>query len=421
MRRSPTSASTYHSSHPASSRTAPACSSHSPRRAAALGHVLPTVDGSGAQSTLRRRDVLRLSRSGRCRRARLGRAARTEELPSRRHHQGLRRPRCRHRLDADHGCGRLDAAAAVTLALSRTAAEWASGPPPAAGPCSAASVAPPALPHTQTITFNPIPDRTTADGDFNPNAHASSGLLSHTPPAAAAPCVTALSTCSPPACAGSPHTRTATTTSTRLGLCCRSLRSPRCDAVALPPSTVAGSSACTTARQRSIVATTSSSTKAKAIARVHKNASVVDQGLYSSRHHHRATHRSLRFCVTLPTHPRPHATTSSHTSNSSHPTTPRVPRVDAEETNPLTPSPAIPSTPLSPASIDDLQLHPTVSIFPRSTTIELTPIIGTVPLTHSLTRLFGLLTGNLIQADTRPRQLPAGGRRPDWTHEGRST
>ena len=33
------------------------------------------------------------------------------------------------------GCGRLDAAAAVTLALRRTAAEWASGPPPAAGPC----------------------------------------------------------------------------------------------------------------------------------------------------------------------------------------------------------------------------------------------------------------------------------------------
>jgi hypothetical protein len=32
------------------------------------------------------------------------------------------------------------------------------------------------LPHTQTITFTPTPDRTTADGDFNPNAHASSGL-----------------------------------------------------------------------------------------------------------------------------------------------------------------------------------------------------------------------------------------------------
>jgi subtilisin family serine protease len=74
------------------------------------------------------------------------------------------------------GCGRLDAAAAVALALSRTAAEWGSGAPSAAGSCSAVGAAAPALPHTQTITFEPIPDRTTADGDFNPNAHASSGL-----------------------------------------------------------------------------------------------------------------------------------------------------------------------------------------------------------------------------------------------------
>ena len=74
------------------------------------------------------------------------------------------------------GCGRLDAAAAVALALSRTTAEWASGAPLAAGSCTAAGVAPPALPQTQTITFKPIPDRTTADGDFNPNAHASSRL-----------------------------------------------------------------------------------------------------------------------------------------------------------------------------------------------------------------------------------------------------
>ena len=74
------------------------------------------------------------------------------------------------------GCGRLDAAAAIALALSRTAAQWASGASLGAGSCSAEGVAPPALPHTQTITFKPIPDRTTADGDFNPNAHASSGL-----------------------------------------------------------------------------------------------------------------------------------------------------------------------------------------------------------------------------------------------------
>ena len=78
------------------------------RRAApaepALGYVLPAVDGLGRQRVrLRRRDLLRVSRGCRCRRARLGRAARVEELPGRRHHQGVRRPRCGRWLVADAG------------------------------------------------------------------------------------------------------------------------------------------------------------------------------------------------------------------------------------------------------------------------------------------------------------------------------
>ena len=78
------------------------------RRAAAaepaLGYVLPAVDGLRRHRVrLLRRDLLRVSRGCRCRRARLGRAARAEELPGRRHHQGVRRPRCRRWLDADTG------------------------------------------------------------------------------------------------------------------------------------------------------------------------------------------------------------------------------------------------------------------------------------------------------------------------------
>ena len=78
------------------------------RRAAAaepaLGYVLPAVDGLRRHRVrLLRRDLLRVSRGCRCRRARLGRAARVEELPGRRHHQGVRRPRCRRWLDADAG------------------------------------------------------------------------------------------------------------------------------------------------------------------------------------------------------------------------------------------------------------------------------------------------------------------------------
>jgi len=74
------------------------------------------------------------------------------------------------------GCGRLDAAAAVELALSRTPAEWSSGQSVEPLPCSAEHGTPPVQPHVQTIRFKPIPDRTTADGDIRPNAKASSGL-----------------------------------------------------------------------------------------------------------------------------------------------------------------------------------------------------------------------------------------------------
>jgi subtilisin family serine protease len=206
------------------------------------------------------------------------------------------------------GCGRLDAAAAVALALalSRTAAAWASGAPLGAGSCSAAGVTPPALPHTQTITFKPIPDRNTADGDFNPNAHASSGLrVTYTTYGG---CimrhgivhVTGASLCwitafqngnddiypAPPVLQVVPIT----------------------DAViprALPAEGTAGG--LVSLRYRSttlaIVATdVVVDRNGKAIARVHENASVVDAGgLYSVAWHapRAAARGSLRFCVTL--------------------------------------------------------------------------------------------------------------------------
>jgi subtilisin family serine protease len=75
------------------------------------------------------------------------------------------------------GCGRLDAAAAVELALSRTPAEWATGASAGSASCSATDGAPPTWPTgSQTITFRAIPNRTTADGDFRVDATASSGL-----------------------------------------------------------------------------------------------------------------------------------------------------------------------------------------------------------------------------------------------------
>jgi hypothetical protein len=204
------------------------------------------------------------------------------------------------------GCGRLDAAAAVTLALSRTAAEWASGPPPAAGPCSAASLAPPALPDTQTITLKPIPDRTTADGDFNPNAHASSGLpvrytayggctmrhdIAHV--FAASLCwITAYQDGNDDIYAAPPVLQIVAITAAVI---------PK----ALPAEGTAGG--LVSLRYRSttlgIVATdVAVDRNGTAIAHVHENASVVEQGgLYSVAWHapRTAAHGSLRFCVTL--------------------------------------------------------------------------------------------------------------------------
>ena len=203
------------------------------------------------------------------------------------------------------GCGRLDAAAAVALALSRTAAEWTSGAPLAAGSCSAAGVAPPALPHTQTITFKPIPDRTTADGDFIPNAHASSGLRVKYPAydgctmrhgvvhvTGAAVCwITAFQNGNDDIYPARPVLQVVAITHAVI---------PR----ALPAEGTAGE--LVSLRYRStalgIVATdVVVNRNEKAIARVHKNASVVDAGLYSvAWHAPRAPARgSLRFCVTL--------------------------------------------------------------------------------------------------------------------------
>jgi hypothetical protein len=204
------------------------------------------------------------------------------------------------------GCGRLDAAAAVTLALSRTAAEWASGPPSAAGPCTAASVQPPALPHTQTITFNPIPDRTTADGDFNPNAHASSDLpVTYT---AYGGCtirhgivhVFAASLCWITAYQNGNHDIYPARPVLQIVAITDAVIP-----VALPAKGTAGRPV--NLRYRSttlgIVATdVAVDQNGKAIARVHKNASVVDQGgLYTIAWHapRTAPHASLRFCVTL--------------------------------------------------------------------------------------------------------------------------
>jgi subtilisin family serine protease len=204
------------------------------------------------------------------------------------------------------GCGRLDAAAAVALALSRTAAEWASGSPSGSGSCSAEGATPPALPHTQTITFNPIPDRTTADGDFNPNAHASSGLpVTYT---ARGGCsmrrgvvhVTGASLCWITAYqAGNDDIYPAPLALQVVAIT---------DAViprALPAEGTAGGPVSLRYRSTTlgIVATdVVVERNGKAIARVHRNASVVDVGrLYSVAWHapRAAALGSLRFCVTL--------------------------------------------------------------------------------------------------------------------------
>jgi subtilisin family serine protease len=204
------------------------------------------------------------------------------------------------------GCGRLDAAAAVALALGRTAAEWASGVPLGAGSCSAGGVAPPALPHTQTITFKPIPDRTTADGDFNPNAHASSGLpVTYTAYGgctmrhgvvhvfAASLCwITAFQNGNDDIYAAPPVLQVVAITDAAI---------PR----ALPAQGAAGG--LVSLRYRSttlaIVAThVVVERNGNAIARLHENASVVDVGhVYSVAWHapRTAARGSLRFCITL--------------------------------------------------------------------------------------------------------------------------
>jgi subtilisin family serine protease len=76
------------------------------------------------------------------------------------------------------GCGHLDAGAAVELALSRSAFEWAMSGTAFAAPCSADGNAPAEWPieENQTITFGTLADRTTADRDFHVHATASSGL-----------------------------------------------------------------------------------------------------------------------------------------------------------------------------------------------------------------------------------------------------
>jgi len=204
------------------------------------------------------------------------------------------------------GCGRLDAAAAVALALSRTPAEWASGPPSGSGSCSAEGTAPPAQPHTQTITFNPIPDRTTADGDFNPNAHASSGLpVTYT---ARGGCVMHR---------GVVHVYGASLcwiTAYQAGnddiYPARPVLQvvPITDAViprALPAEGAVGGLVSLWYRSTTLAIVAADvvvERDGQAIARMHRNASVVDVGrLYSVAWHapHAAALGSLRFCVTL--------------------------------------------------------------------------------------------------------------------------
>ena len=205
------------------------------------------------------------------------------------------------------GCGRLDAAAAVALALSRTAAEWASGSPSGSGSCSAVGAAPPALPQTQTITFNPIPDRTTADGDFILYAHASSGLpVTYT--ARGGVCtmrrgvvhVTGASVCWITAYqAGNDDIYPARPVLQVV---------PITDAViprALPAEGTAGGPVSLRYRSTTLAIAATDvvvERNGTAIARVHRNASVVDVGpLYSVAWHapRAAALGSLRFCVTL--------------------------------------------------------------------------------------------------------------------------
>jgi hypothetical protein len=77
-----------------------------------------------------------------------------------------------------YGCGLLDAGAAVQLALSRSAVHWALSSATGAEPCSVDGRDSAQWPRevNQTITFDTLDDRTTADPDFRLHAKASSGL-----------------------------------------------------------------------------------------------------------------------------------------------------------------------------------------------------------------------------------------------------
>jgi hypothetical protein len=80
---------------------------------------------------------------------------------------------------ASMGCGQLDAGAALELATSRSAAAWAEPEPTGNDAvCSTAGDQPPAWPSelSQTITFDPIANKTLGDPDFTLRATTSSGL-----------------------------------------------------------------------------------------------------------------------------------------------------------------------------------------------------------------------------------------------------
>lgn len=76
------------------------------------------------------------------------------------------------------GCGVLDAGAALELATSRTAAQWAVRDTSEVATCSAHGEQPAAWPSEayQTITFGRLRDRAATDPDFRVRASASSGL-----------------------------------------------------------------------------------------------------------------------------------------------------------------------------------------------------------------------------------------------------
>jgi subtilisin family serine protease len=79
---------------------------------------------------------------------------------------------------ATMGCGILDAGAALELATSRTAAEWAAATRSEPAACSVDGDQPAAWPRgaNQTIRFRPLRDKTVSDPDFTIKATATSAL-----------------------------------------------------------------------------------------------------------------------------------------------------------------------------------------------------------------------------------------------------